>query len=235
MVKPERIMIITDSVSMPSEHVRYEDTWIYLFKNRFSSFDVIDRPAIGSTSMRLVQEGGGGRELLELYMPDRIILQLGLAECSPRLFRKRGFERKFINSYLPPRLRSRYVSFIKKRRVRNPEYVDVSPERFKKNIFNFAQRCASNGIELCIIKILRPTDIFIAKSPYIKKNIDLYNTIYENAAVKFNNVTIISPVKDSVDINGLCYDELHINKKGHKLYFKAVEKYMLSDGRQPDN
>ncbi len=221
-------MIITDSVSMPSENVKYQDTWIALFKKRFGDFDVIDRPAVGSTSMRLVQEGGGGRELLELYMPDSVILQLGLAECSPRLFRKKGIELKFINRYLPPRLRGRYVSFIKKRRVRNPDFADVPPERFKKNIYSFAGRCQKHNVELCIIKILRPTEIFIKKSPFIQRNIDLYNSIFDEAAQRFKNITIIDPVKKDVDVNSLCFDELHINKKGHRLYFRAIEKHFIS-------
>ena len=98
MKKKERILIITDSISMPRMEIKYEETWIYLLKKKFKHLDIIDRPARGATSMRLINEGGGGLDLLEFYLPGIIILQLGLAECAPRLFKKNGFEKRFINS-----------------------------------------------------------------------------------------------------------------------------------------
>ncbi|PKL19182.1 MAG: hypothetical protein CVV49_02065 [Spirochaetae bacterium HGW-Spirochaetae-5] len=225
MSKRERIMIITDSVSMPRQNVKYEDTWIYLFKNRFMEFDVIDRPARGSTSMRLVQEGGGGFDLLELYTPDRVILQQGLAECAPRLFKKNGFEKKFINTYLPAKIRSDYIKAVKAKRGRNPEFTDVNHIQFRYNVSNFAERCAKLNVKLAIIKILKPTDLYLSKSPFIKQNIDLYNSIYHEISERYDNVTIIDPVKPDIDVNLICLDELHINSEGHKLYFKEVENY----------
>ncbi len=225
MKKSERIMIITDSVSMPRQEIKYEETWIYLFKKKFSDFDVIDRPARGSTSMRLVQEGGGGFDLLELYTPDRVILQMGLAESAPRLFKKNGFEQKFINQYLPVKIRNDYVKAIKEKRGRNPEFTDVSPEQFRNNIFSFAERCRKLKVRLAIFKILRPTDLFVMKSPYIKQNIDRANRIFDEAAAAFDNITLIDPIKPELDINNLSIDELHINAEGHKLFFKAVENY----------
>ena len=228
MKKNERILIITDSVSMPRMELKYEETWIYLFKKKFKHLDIIDRPARGATSMRLINEGGGGVDLLELYLPDRIILQLGLAECAPRLFKKNGFENKFINIFLPSRLRQYYIKIIRKTRGRKPQFTDVSPEQFKYNVYNFAERCKVHNVKLAIIKILRPTDIFFKKSPFIKQNVDIYNSIYEKISLDFDNITIIDPIDIKYDINSLCIDEMHINSQGQKLYFKAVEKYMLN-------
>ena len=223
--KRERILIITDSISMPRQEVKYEDTWIYLLKNKFIDFDIIDRPARGSTSMRLIQEGGGGLDLLELYMPDRVIIQMGLAESAPRLFRKDGFEKKFINTWLPAKIRDDYVKAIKEKRGRNPEFTDVPPELFRNNIFNYAERCRKLNVNLVIFKLLRPTDLFISKSPFIKQNIDRSNNIFEEAAAEFENITLIDPINTELDINALSLDELHVNREGHKLFFKAVENY----------
>ena len=228
MKKRERILIITDSVSMPRMEVKYEETWIYLLKKKFKGFDIIDRPARGATSMRLINEGGGGIDLLELYLPGIIILQFGLAECAPRLFKKDGFEKRFINKFLSNRLRRYYITRVKKTRGRNPQFTDVSLEQFKYNVYNFSERCKAHDVKLAIIKILRPTEIFLKKSPFIKLNIDSYNSIYEQASVDFDNVTIIDPIDIKLDVNSLCLDELHINSQGHKLYFKAVEKYLDS-------
>ena len=214
---------------MPRPGIKYEDTWIYLFKSKFSDFDVIDRPARGSTSMRLVQEGGGGLDLLELYMPDRIIIQMGLAECAPRLFRKDGFEKKFINTWLPAKIRDDYVKAIKEKRGRNPEFTDVPPEQFRSNIFNFAERCGKLNVKLVIFRLLRPTDLFIRKSPFIKQNIDRSNRIFDEVSANFENVTLLDPISTELDINSLSLDELHVNREGHKLFFKAVENYFKTN------
>lgn len=224
MKNRKKVLIITDSVSMPRNEVSYESTWIYLFKSKYKNLDVIDRPERGSTSMRLIHEGGGGSDLLETYMPECVILQIGLTECAPRLFRKNGFERRFIN-YLPQKVRDDYINGIRKKRGRNPEFTDVPPAQFRDNIFSYAGRCITINTTLVIIKILRATDLFIQKSPFITQNIDLYNSIFDEAAGKYNNITILDPVKKEIDVNSICLDDLHINADGHKLYFTAVDKY----------
>ncbi|HON16100.1 MAG TPA: hypothetical protein PLA51_06445, partial [Spirochaetota bacterium] len=91
-MKNNKLLIITDSVSMPRPGIPYESTWIYKLKKEFPNLDIIDKAARGSTSMRLVTEGGGGVDLLETYMPDIVILQIGITECAPRLFKKHGVE-----------------------------------------------------------------------------------------------------------------------------------------------
>ena len=63
------------------------------------------------------------------------------------------------------------------------------------------------------------------KSPFIKQNIDQWNSIYQEVASHYDNITIIDPVEPAIDVNSLCFDELHINSKGQKMYFEAVEKY----------
>ena len=224
MKNRKKIIIVTDSVSMPRTEVPYESTWIYLLKNKFRNLDVIDRPERGSTTIRLITEGGGGADLLETYMPDYIILQTGLTECAPRLFKKNGFERRFIN-HLPQKVRDDYINGIREKRGRNPEFTDISPEQFRSHIFSYAERCRSINTALVIFKILRPTDLFIQKSPFITRNIDLYNSIFDEAAEYFSNITILEPVKKEIDVNTICLDELHINPEGHQLYFKAVDEY----------
>lgn len=220
-----KVLIITDSVSMPRPGVSYEDTWIYLLKKKHPDLDIIDRPARGATSRRLVTEGGGGFDLLETYMPGTVILQFGLAECAPRLFRKSGFEFFFMNRILSPALRTKYIDYVKKKRPRKPELSDVSPEEFRNNITHYMNRSLNYGTQVIVIRILKATDYYISKSPRIQECIDVYNRIYEEVASEFPNVTVINPVKDEVDVNSICLDELHIDKEGHKIYFKEVNSY----------
>ena len=217
-----KVIIITDSVSMPRPGVEYESTWICMLKKKFPALDIMDRSARGSTSRRLVTEGGGGADLLESYMPGLVIVQLGLAECAPRLFKKSGLEFFIMNKLFSPGLRNRYINFIKKRRDRKPELSETSPEEFRNNLNNYMLRCSNNNVKLIIVKILRPTELYISKSPHIKECIDRANNIIDDLAKNYTSVYVVNPVKDSIDVNKICLDELHIDTAGNKLYFDTI-------------
>lgn len=218
----KKIMVITDSVSMPRNEVPYENTWISRLKESMPDFDIMDRSARGSTSTRLVTEGGAGVDLLESYMPGLVILQLGMAECAPRLFKKKGFEAFFLNHIIPKKYILNYINYVKRTRGRNPNITNVSPEQYRLNLINFAERCRKNNAILLIVSILKPSSLYLFKSPKVKKNIDLYNSITREIADKFSNIKIIDPVAEIDDIDSICLDELHINIEGHNIYFEKI-------------
>lgn len=222
-MKRKKIIIITDSVSMPRPGIPYEDTWIYLVKKEFPDYDIIDRTGRGSTSTRLVTEGGGGIDLLETYRPDLVILQLGMAECAPRLFNKRSLEFRVVSTMLPDRLRERYIARVKKRRVRSPLITDVSPEQFRKNITAYFERARGLSARVIVIPILPPTREYIRKSPHAPENVERYNQIYHETARIFPNVQIVDPFRNGVDINEISVDELHIGPRGSEIVFAALK------------
>ncbi len=222
-MKQKKIIIIADSVSMPRNGIAYEETWIHMLKREFPAYDIIDRTARGSTSTRLVTEGGGGADLLETYMPDIVILQQGMAEAAPRLFDKRGMEFTIISRYMPPRFRQKYIEYVKKRRIRNPDITDVAPEQFRTNIMAFFERAKKISARIILIPILPPTDEYTRKSPHAPKNVDRYNAIYRETAATFDNVTIVDPFRPGIDINTISIDELHVNSEGSRLIFTALK------------
>ncbi|HPS59128.1 MAG TPA: hypothetical protein PK514_13570 [Spirochaetota bacterium] len=222
MEKKKRILIITDSISIPRPGIPYEDTWIFHFKNEFSHCDIIDRPMRGATTARLVTEGGGGADLLEFYTPDIVIIQMGLEECAPRLFKKTGFEHFFMHSILPKRFLNRYISFIKKRRVRMPDCTEIDHSVTENNIRTYIERCRKHGTKIVYLKIHRACDYYRSKSPFVQQNISGFNNMLEHFAAVYDNVTLADPVKDFHDINRLCIDELHVNADGHFLYFSEI-------------
>ena len=222
MNKRKRILIITDSISIPRPGIPYEDTWICHFKNEFPGCDIIDRPMRGGTTARLVTEGGGGADLLEFYTPDIVIIQMGLEECAPRLFKKKGFEHFFMHKILPKKLLKRYISFIKKRRARVPDCTEIEHTVTENNIRAYIERCGKTGTKIVYCKIHRACDYYISKSPFVQQNISRFNNMLKNFAAVYDNVTLADPVKDFHDINKLCIDELHVNAEGHMLYFREI-------------
>jgi len=227
----KRIMLITDSMAMPRPGVPYESTWVYLLKQEFPDYDIIDRPARGATALRLVTEGGGGLDLLERYAPDLVIIQIGMADCAPRLFRKNGPEYFFMNRILSAGLRSRYINFVKKRRVRNPSLTETSPENFQAFMSGFAGRAAACGTAIIAVKIIRPGSEFIAKSPHITDNVDKFNAILDSIEAEKINFHTIRPFEKNYDIDAISLDELHVNDEGHKIIFMKLKDsiYELSD------
>ncbi len=217
-------MIVTDSISMPRAEIRYEDTWIHLLRKEFPHYDIIDRPGRGSTSTRLVTEGGGGADLLESYMPDVVILQQGMADCAPRLFDKRGLEYRIVSRVLPAWARRRYIERVKKKRVRDPEVTEVPPEEFRANNMAFFRRAQAIGAQVLIIPILPPIDFMVKKSPHVGVNVERYNAIYREVAAQFSNVRIVDPFRAGAgfDINDVAIDEVHINPKGLRMIFDSL-------------
>ncbi|MBP7735531.1 MAG: SGNH/GDSL hydrolase family protein [Spirochaetes bacterium] len=222
-MKHKKIIIVADSVSMPRHGVSYEETWIHMLKREFPAYDIMDRAARGSTSTRLVTEGGGGADLLESYMPDIVIMQIGMADAAPRLFNKMGLEFKIVSRYMPPRLRQRYIAYVKKNRVRSPDVTEVHPEQFRKNITAFFERAKRISTRVILIPLLPPTDEYMRKSPHAPKNVERYNAIYRETALLFDNVTIVDPFRPGIDINKVAIDELHVNSEGSRLIFNSLK------------
>jgi hypothetical protein len=86
-----KILLIKDSMAMPRSEVLYEDTWPYLLACDYPNLHIIDKSCRASTTNRLVEEEGikgisKGGDLLEFYMPDIVITQIGITDCTPRYF-----------------------------------------------------------------------------------------------------------------------------------------------------
>lgn len=222
----KRVLIIADSMAMPREDVGYELTWIYKLKQAFPDYDVVDRPSRGATSLRLVTEGGGGKDLLEFYGPDIVVLQLGMAEAAPRLFHKTGWEYFFINKILPARFRMKYVNWVKKTRGRNPKITEISPDRFKAHITAYFKRAQDLKIEIVALLLARVSTDFLNRSPRIMENVHLYNSIYEEVAESFPNVTLVHPFDESIDMDRISVDEVHVTEEGHEMILNRIKPFL---------
>lgn len=224
----KRILIIGDSLAMPRGEVPYEETWPYFLGKKFPDYEFIDKTRRASKSDRLVNEGGGyknikrGADVLEHYNPDVVIVQIGITDCSPRYFRKSSLFSKLLN-VSPNFIKSSIYSFIKKYFERKVKYADIDSNIFEKNWRNYIDRAVANNTEIIIISISAVSSEFIKKSPEIEIAIQTYNIILKNLASEFKNVTYIDPIDKNV-IEKVAIDELHVNKEGHKIVFEELKK-----------
>ncbi|MBN1534709.1 MAG: hypothetical protein JXA20_18710 [Spirochaetes bacterium] len=222
----KRILVVSDSNAMPRDNLPYEDTWICMLKELLPHYDIIDRPSSGATTMRLVTEGGGGVALLEHYRPDTVIIQMGLAECAPRLFKKHGFEHYLISQVFGQSLRKRYINFIRKHRERNPDVTYTSPAQFRNNLRNYFRRALTIGSSIIILLIPRPTALLVRKNPHVRRNIDRYNAIYRETAAEFSNILCIDPLDGDIDLDAIALDEIHLNHVASSLIAGALKQIL---------
>jgi len=217
-------------MAMPRPEVKYEDTWICKIYKEYPDSIIIDKSRRASTTFRLVQEGGGGKDgnkgsdLLEFYRPDIVIMQLGITDCAPRYVNHRSYFIKIIN-YLPKFIKNAYYKHIRKTRVRNPDYATVSLEEFKFNLLNYFNRANEINSHVIAIKIAPVTKQFVKKSPYINDNIKKYNIIYEEVSSENNNSSLIEPF-DIENVEKYAIDEFHVNKAGHQIIFNKIKKVL---------
>lgn len=210
-----RILILGDSTALPREEVPYEKTWVGILKRQNPEFDIIDKSDRGASTLRLVTAGGNGIDTLELYSPDISILQMGVTESAPRLFDKKSFEYFFLNSLMPRRLRPRYVSRVKKRRIRSPQKADTTPEKFKGNLSSYARRAALSGTEVILLPIAPPGEELKSKSPLFPAVINTFNDIMRTLDSEFKNVTFTDPFPPVEKMKDHWLDEVHYDEDVH--------------------
>lgn len=231
MNKKKRVLIIGDSLAMPRPGVSYEDTWVYKLIEALPEFEFIDKTRRASTSERLVTEGGGdsnpkGADLLEHYMPDVVVMHLGIVDCAPRYFKKGGFENIILNRIVPKSLRTSYVEYVKKNRVRDPRKADVVPSQFYANCQNYFQRAKSLDVKVLAIMIAPVTNVFVDKSPYINQSIEDYNDIYRDLRKDFENVDVVYPFNNGINLEDITIDGYHVNLKGHDIIFQKLMNHI---------
>lgn len=116
-----KVLCIGDSTSLPGRSNKYEDTWLFKLKKRHQDWDFITFFQRGITTNILSEMGGGeenydnpvGADCLEHYLPDKVIIQLGIVDCAPRLIKENKLIWKIIRR-LDDKAVNRYVKYLKK-------------------------------------------------------------------------------------------------------------------------
>jgi len=226
-----KIIAIGDSLALPGHLNSYEQTWYYKLKLAFPTvdFNSVFRRAV--TTAILVTEGGGdagvdpvplGADCLEFYKPHVVILQLGIVDCAPRLFRRGGFESRVL-SHLPAKLRKLYITFVRKTRRRDESRAYVPADVFERNIRAYLVRCKNQKVRrIIIIGIPYPDERMILSSPRIADSVELYNSIFVRVSHEFGNVDVVFPLDARKWKQGIFEDGYHPNRFGHQLVFRSV-------------
>ncbi|MGN6177663.1 MAG: SGNH/GDSL hydrolase family protein [Mucilaginibacter sp.] len=223
-----KILCIADSLALPGHDNTYEDTWFYKLQVSFREHSFISFFKRSITTEILVTEGGGdasqpitGADCLEFYMPDLVILQLGIVDCAPRLMRRKGLLYKIIQKS-PAGIQNAFYKGLKKVRKRSSTNADVPPNEFLSNLDNYLSRCVNINVKkVIIIKICTPDDSFVQKSPDILDAVKLYNSIIDKLDEKYSIVTVVDPLASNT--KHIFEDGYHPNPEGNDLVFNALQ------------
>jgi lysophospholipase L1-like esterase len=228
-----KVLCIGDSLALPGHLNRYEDTWFYKVKKEFKDIDFISFFKRQLTTDVLCTMGGGengidkwpkGGDLLEAYIPDKVIIQLGIVDCAPRLLYK--YE-KIIVSKLPNILAKNYLRFVKLVRQRSVVRTDVPLNKFKKNIEAYIERAHKLKVEQIIfIGICIPDSNLIQKNTHILILIEQYNRILLNFEKQFQFVKCIFPLDSNKQDLIIYQDGYHPNMLGHQLIFEKIKNFL---------
>jgi acyl-CoA thioesterase I len=227
----KKILIIGDSLSLPGHSNNYEDTWVYKVKNYFKDFDFITHLQRSLTTNVLVSQGGGGpddfprgSDVLEYYMPDIVIIQLGIVDCAPRLFNKDKLIVKIIDR-LPKLIKT--IIYNTKLRItgRLVENSYVSLSFFKKNLINYLDRAKQNKTrKIIFISICYPDERMRSKNPNIYDQVDLYNNVILNVSKLFDDILVINPLDSRIHNDVIYEDGYHPNSYGNEIVYSELKK-----------
>lgn len=226
-----KVIVIGDSLALSGHTNTYEDTWFYKIQEHFSQYHFIPLLRRGLTTKVLVTEGGGdpmqgafpmGADCLEHYMPDTVIIQLGIVDCAPRLFGTHSLEAKLVNR-MPSAFRSRYINLVKKFRKRSEDRVDVPLPQFKNNIEVFLKRCLLHNVKRVVfIKICTPDQRVLKKNPLMLANVLKYNDCIDQIVDAYSIACSINPLIPGQGEPEIYDDGYHPNPAGNRKVFDEL-------------
>ena len=216
---------------MPSFELKYEDTWLFKFKQYFSSVEIIDKCRRASSVKRLVTEGIGGLgyDLLEMYEPNFVILHLGATDAAPRLLHRNAWYVKILN--MVPCSKFIY-DIIRKVKGRTISCADVSPEVFYKCLSKYVERAMKHNVIVFCVKIAYFGSRVIKRSPHANEAFDLYNKLYDKLANEYSNVRIIIPLefKNFAEYDKkLQSDYIHLTSEASFEVFENIKSAILEN------
>lgn len=227
-MKNNKLLIVADSMAMPRSGVFYEDTWVYSIKKKFVDIDVIEKVKRASTSRRLREEGGDGilepkgADLLEFYTPDYVLMQLGVADCAPRLFNSDRLFTKVLHQ-IPSKITNLFINYIKVKRGRKAIYAYVNIEEFKNNIINYLDRAQKLKVKsIFAIEIGEVSSEINEKSPEFRKQIESYNRVLHELSDLYDFFIVIPTGLTTENITNYSIDGYHLNANGQKFLSKVI-------------
>ncbi len=224
-----RILVLGSSMTLPSDELNYDDTWLYRLGQDFPSLEIVDKCYRESSARRLNSDGpkGNGRDALEYFNPNAVITQIGVTDAAPRLL-KRGGKLSRILNHLPRYISTIVYNYLRRHRGRQLRFCDLTPTQLHDQFDKYCKRAAKIGVKVFIIEICHATQKVVSVSPHYNECIDIFNEQLHKVADENQNAHIIRVIEAS-DSRDFQTDGIHLTPKGQLKQLEFIKQALSQE------
>lgn len=210
-----RILVITDSLSLPRVHdegvVQWEEGYVNRLRKAFPETDFIQLAIGGATIEDLYNQ----LNYYKVIKPDAVLMQCGIVDCAPRALTR--LELQLVKKFHLFRLINPLTKAL--RRMRNIAY--TSPRTFETAVKKLT--AAFPECPVFAIGILPVRPAYETQVPGILKRVQQYNDILQRHT-RFIEMS-------DMPLSGIAGDHHHLNAEGHLFLFQRLSQ-IITDLRQ---
>jgi len=232
-----RIIILADSLGRPrpdlapEERTEYEDTYPYLLRRHFPSYEVeiCYVESLDSDDAIFWNE-----RMVAFRRPNIVLYHFGINDCAPRVFRK-GSRSILLASWFRRLTRDYFLRGIHRMRrylirsiFRNKVYVPL--KRFKENflkmrqdVLNYAPHC-----RFWVLGISAKPDWLEQRSPGYNANISVYNAALRE--IFADHFLDVQGMVGETPENQLISDGVHFTKETHRKLYEHLSQTLEKNG-----
>ncbi len=231
-----RIVVGGDSLGLPRLKptiISYKDIWPFLLESKLRNKNincvVLNHSERSRTLPKFLKNF---QDIVSIWEPDILIIQIGIVDCAPRLFSER--EHKFLNSgFIHWRIARAIINFASKHRrqiIKLRSWVRYTPlKKFKMSLQNLGKILSNVNFKTIILPIMPSFPSHIYRSPGYNESVEKYNEEWKLFCEKYFHIFI--NLEDV--INGFKLEDLlledghHLSKLGHQRIAFALENKIL--------
>lgn len=221
--KKETMLIIGDSLPLPNKYIEYEKSYPYKLKIHYKKeYNLINLAKRSNDTEILTRQSNLEDDIINLN-PNIIILNIGINDCTPRLFNKK---QKFILGNLPSILRKMIIKLYSRNRYVITKFrkkVYVKESNFVANIEKVVNISRDLNSKLIIISINETNEKNNYRNYGMNTNIKNYNNRMEELSMIYNFSFIdINVEAEKLNAHFLIRDGIHFNEIGNNIVFERI-------------
>lgn len=222
-----RILCVGDSLGLPRENVRYEDTWYYMLCEYFPDCEIIDMYERGL----LISKAIDNFDSYYVFYPSEIvIIQTGICDCAPRYFDEKKLLWKLVIKCSLILNIDKYFWRLVKKGGRKASITSTPINTFRVNYRKLVEKFIKIGCvkKVVLVKIGHGDNRIIQKSVFFNNNVDKYNVVLDEIKEEYGNKIITIDPLNYVDEN-ITVDGYHCSPRGNEIVFNELRSIIKEE------
>lgn len=231
-----RIVVAGDSLGLPrltQTIISYKDIWPLLLESKLRNKNincvVLNHSERSRTLPKFLKNF---QDIVTIWEPDILIIQIGIVDCAPRLFSEK--ENRFLNSgFIHWRIARAIINFASKHRrqiIKIRPWVRYTPlKKFKNSLEELGNILSKTNYKTIILPIMPSFPSHTYRSPGYNESVEKYNNEWKFFCEKYSHIFInLEEIIDDYKLEELLLEDgHHLSKLGHKRIASSLEKKVL--------